>query len=170
MRGNLFMGDGFFGQSQGALPRQVALSQRGRYGYRPSAYATPPARRWSSQSTPETHRTSPTAQPTASKGSEVGCYFCAGLDGAPTYWMSEAQADTWNQMRNAQCTKVPVKECQQKYGQMRSQASARLTRTGFNAFNLPAAAVAAPVTMTTPGGYGATMMSGISISNPEFLG
>jgi hypothetical protein len=100
--------------------------------------------------------TTPASQPISAAESEISCYFCANLEGAPTYWMTPGQADQWNSARNAGCTKVPKKECQEKYGQPSPQqqtARQRVTSTLVSQYVNP---------------YG-SMMSGIRVQNPELL-
>jgi hypothetical protein len=99
----------------------------------------------------------PTSQPMAvSAETEIHCYFCANLEGAPTYWMTSGQADQWNSSRNAGCQKVPKKECQEKYGQARAQQTARqsTTSTLVSRYANP---------------YGSAM-TGIRVENPGLLG
>jgi hypothetical protein len=170
MRQNIFMGGGFFGPARSpiAAPELGQL----RYGYQQS-WARPMTQQWTRRPSPAQRVTRPTSQPTAAagSGSEVGCYFCPDLPGAPTYWMSADQVRQWNDRYGAGCVPVKAQECQNKYGQLRSQPQARLRQTGFNAFNLPPAAqMTAPLTQYAAPTYGSMMTGRIRVENPELVG
>lgn len=161
MRENIFLGDGLFGSR-----KVVALGQ---YSY-PVSYpwqgpSTPFMRPPSMQPQPIFQRpaqpgpmtfTRPTSQPIAAGGSALHCYYCEGLSGFPTYWLSEAQADQWNRDRDARCSQVADGNCQQKYNEPQTQ---QVDFRSFNALNFPSATTYAP------------MMSGrIKVQNPELIG
>lgn len=144
MQQNVFMGAGFFGSRQ--LPVVGPTLGQFQTGYQWNRGARPiQSRQWAPRPGPIQRITRPTSQPTAASGSDVGCYFCGNLPGAPTYWLSGNQADQWNRDRDARCEKVDAKDCREKYGQLRAQQQASIRRTGFNAFNLPGAATYAPM-------------------------
>lgn len=175
---NIFMGGGFFGSRQ--LPVVGPALGQLRTGYSWNQFSRPMnqsvsrmAPRGLVRPGPVSRATRPTSQPISAGESEVGCYFCTNLGGAPTYWMSGAQADQWNQDRNAGCEKVSDKECQRKYSQMQANQQAAIRRTGFNAFNLPGATNVAPSAFnnfSSPTTYASSLSGRIRVENPELIG
>lgn len=169
MRQNIFLGGGPFGSQQVAVLGPTLGQVRSGYQWNrtveSSRYNLTPR---PSQTQFRTAR--PSVTPVAG-GSDVGCYFCANLGGAPTYWMSGNQAQQWNNDRNAGCERVDDKECQRKYSQMQTRQQANIRRTGFNPFSLPSTQVTTSAMAPTATSTYAPMMSGrIRVQNPELIG
>lgn len=136
MRQNIFLGGGPFGSQQVAVLGPTLGQIPNSYQWNTFARPLQSSYRWAPRPSPAQRLTRPVSQPTAAAAggdSDVHCYFCPGLSGAPTYWLSGSQAAQWNQDREARCEKVNSKECQEKYGQMR----ANIRPAGFNVINFP---------------------------------
>jgi hypothetical protein len=148
MRQNIFLGGGPFGSQQVAVMGPTLGQIQSSYQWNTFARPLQSTYQWAPRPSPAQRLTRPTGRPTAAaagSSSDVHCYFCSGLSGAPTYWMSEAQSNQWNQDRDAKCEKVKESDCREKYGQMPAQTQqANLRRTGFNVINFPNATTYAP--------------------------
>jgi hypothetical protein len=155
MRQNIFMGGGFFAPMQAPSFRPVL----GQFQWNRFSRPIQSSYQWTPRPGPIQRITRPTGQPAAAAAgaSDVHCYFCENLPGAPTYWLSEAQASQWNSARDARCEQVSVENCRQKYGQLRAQqqASFRRVAPSFTQYAVPT--------------YG-SMLTGIRVENPELIG
>lgn len=176
MRQNIFLGGGPFGSQQVAVLGPTLGQVRSGYQWNRTDRTVESSRyNWTPRPGPTQFRAAPTARPSvvpaAAGGGDIGCYFCANLGGAPTYWMSGNQAQQWNNDRNAGCERVDDKECQRKYSQMQTRQQASIRRTGFNPFSLPSTQVTTSAMAPTATSTYAPMMSGrIRVQNPELIG